>query len=95
MGEHLEKLSCNGWETYPISSNLAFAMTPEKILILTPLASYIVTDTQLNAKAGHARIRRGVLNGEYKHLYDVMTDMRLTPGVGVGMRAINIRSYYD
>lgn len=95
MGEHLNKLTCTGWTTYPVNEHLAFALSENKVIIITPLYSYILTNDRLNSEAGHERIRRGVLNNEYKSLADVLTDMRLTPGVGVGYRQIEIRRLYD
>lgn len=93
MGEHLDKLTCTGWITYPINEHLAFALSDQQIIMLTPLCSYLITNDRLNSRAGHARIRRGVLNGEYKNLADVLTDMRLSPGIGVSYRNINIMEY--
>lgn len=95
MGDHLTRLECKGWIIHHVSDRLAFALNDRQILLLTPLCTYLVTNDRLNSRAGHERIRRGVLNGEYKSLADVLTDMRLTPGVGVSYRRINVRSLYD
>ena len=95
MGEHLNKLACIGWTTYPVNEHLAFALSDQQIIMLTPLCTYLVTNDRLNSRAGHERIRRGVLNNEYKSVSDVLTDMRLNPGVGVSYRQINVRSMYD
>lgn len=95
MGEHLTRLECKGWTIHHVSDHLAFALNDKQILLLTPLCSYLITNDRLNSRAGHERIRRGVLNGEYKSLADVLTDMRLNPGIGVGYRQIEIRSFYD
>lgn len=95
MGEHLNKLACTGWTIYPVNGHLAFALSDQQIIMLTPLCSYLITNDRLNSRAGHARIRRGVLNNEYKSVSDVLTDMRLNPGVGVGYRQIEIRRFYD
>ena len=94
MGEHLQKLQIIGYEIYPINQYFAFAVTEEKILMVTPLTVYLITHTQLNSKAGHARIRAGVLNREYKSIGDVLTDMRLNAGVGVSYRLIDTRTLY-
>jgi len=94
MGEHLKKLQIIGYEIYPINQYFAFAVTEEKILMVTPLTVYLVTHTQLNSKAGHARIRAGVLNSEYKCLSDVLTDMRLNAGIGVSYRQLDLRTLY-
>lgn len=91
MVERVEKLSRNGFTIYPISPHLAFALSEDRILILTPMSSYIVSKNQLNSRAGHARIRRGILNNQYKSMADVLTDMRLTPGVGVAYRQFSIK----
>lgn len=91
MGEHLNKLTCTGWITYPVNEHLAFALSENKVIIITPLCSYILTSDRLNSKAGHERIRRGVLNNEYKSLADVLTDMRLSPGLGVSYRVFSIK----
>ena len=88
MGEHIEKLTARGWQVYPINSCLAFALSDKKIIMVTPLALYLVTNSQLNSQAGHARIRRGILSREYTSLADILTDMRLTPGVGVSYRML-------
>jgi hypothetical protein len=90
MGEYLNKLACTGWTTYPVNENLAFALSDKQIIILTPFCSYILTNDRLNSKAGHERIRRGIQNNQYKSIADVLTDMRLSPGIGVGYRVFNI-----
>jgi len=91
MGERIEKLSRNGFAIYPVSPHLAFALSEDKILMLTPMSSYIVTKHQLNSKAGHARIRKGILNNKYKSMADVLTDMKLKPGVGLSYREFNMK----
>lgn len=95
MGDRIEKLSRIGFTIYPISPHLAFALSEDKILMLTPMSSYIVSKNQLNSRAGHARIRRGILNNQYKCMADVLTDMRLTPGVGVSYRQLSMKEIYD
>ena len=91
MVERVEKLSRNGFAIYPISPHLTFALSEDRILMLTPMSSYIVSNSQLNSKAGHARIRRGILNNQYKSMADVLTDMKLKPGVGVAYRQFSIK----
>ena len=91
MGDRIEKLSRNGFAMYPVSHYLTFALSEDKILMLTPMDSYIVTKNQLNSGAGHARIRKGILNNKYKSMADVLTDMKLKPGVGVSYRQFNIK----
>lgn len=91
MVETLSRLSQVGYTSYPVNHRLAFALSDERVVIITPLCSYILTSDRLNSKAGHERIRRGVLNNEYKSLADVLTDMRLIPGVGVGYRIFSIK----
>ena len=95
MGEHLTRLECKGWIIRRVSDHLAFALNDKQILLITPFCTYLVTNDRLNSRAGHKRIRRGVLNNEYKSVSDVLTDMRLNPGIGVGYRQIEIRSLYD
>ena len=95
MVERIEKLSRNGFTIYPVSPHLAFALSRDRILMLTPTSSYIVSKNQLNSRAGHARIRRGILNNQYKCMADVLTDMRLTPGVGVSYRQLSMKEIYD
>lgn len=91
MVERIEKLSRNGFAIYPISPHLTFALSEDRILMLTPMSSYIVSNSQLNSKAGHARIRRGIINRRYESMADVLTDMKLKPGVGVAYRQFNIK----
>lgn len=86
MVETLNRLNECGFTSYPVSPHLAFALSNERVVIVTNLCIYLVTNDRLNSRAGHARIRRGIENREYKCIADVLTDMKLTPGVGVAYR---------
>ena len=84
-----------GYEIYPVSNTLVFALSDTRVLILTPLLSYAVTNGQRNSNGGYIKIRRGIEQGCYRSLSDLLTDMKLKPGVGVSYRQIDIRSYCD
>lgn len=86
MVETLNRLHESGFTSYPISPHLAFALSEDKVVIITNLCIYLVTNDRLNSRAGHTRIRRGIENREYKCIADVLTDMKLAPGVGVAYR---------
>lgn len=86
MVETLNRLHESGYRLYPVSPHLAFALSDERVVIITNLCIYLVTNDRLNSRAGHTRIRRGIENREYKCIADVLTDMKLTPGVGVAYR---------
>ena len=86
MVETLNRLSQGGYTSYPVSPHLAFALSDERLVIITNLCTYLVTNDRLNSRAGHARIRRGIENREYECIADVLTDMKLAPGVGVAYR---------
>ena len=94
MVEHIRGLEGIGWTIYPVNENLVFALSDKQVVMLTPLCSYMITCNQLNSKGGHARIRRGVLNSQYKSVAEVLTDMRLTPGVGVSYKQFDVRRLY-
>jgi len=91
MGETLDKLKRCGYTTYPVSPNLSFALSDSQVVIITNLCIYLVTNDRLNSRAGHARIRRGIQNNEYKTIPDILTDMRLAPGIGVAYRLSSLK----
>ena len=90
----MEKLSGCGWKLYWVSSHLSFALKDDRAVILTPLCSYILDNNRLNSRAGHQRLIDGILECRYTDISDVLTDMRLTPGIGVGYRQVDVRSLY-
>jgi len=95
MGDRLDKLTGCGWKLYQVSPYLTFALRDTRAVMLTPLCSYILDNNRLNSRAGHQRVIDGILQCRYENIADVLTDMRLTPGVGVGYRMVDIRSLYD
>lgn len=94
MGDRLDKLTRCGWKLYSVSPYLTFALRDDRAVILTPLCSYILDNSRLNSRAGHQRIINGILQCRYTDISEVLTDMRLTPGLGVGYRQVDIRSLY-
>ena len=91
MVETLNRLHESGYTSYPVNPHLAFALSDERVVIITNLCIYLVTNDRLNSRAGHARIRRGIENREYKCIADVLTDMKLAPGLGVAYRMASLK----
>ena len=95
MQDSLDKLNRKGFKPYPVNNHLAFAIRENQILILTSLNCYSIARNQLNSRAGHLRVKKAIENKEYTCVSDVITDMKLTPGIGVSYRMIDIRGLYD
>ena len=87
MGD-VKSLATKGIEIYHASSCLVFALTPTRTIFITPSTTSEILATQRNSQAPYRKLRKEILQGEYKDICDLLTGMRLKPGDGISYRQL-------